>query len=72
MTGKLDRSLKLTFIIVFPVGAILFKVDVAAGSEPSGLAPALPLHVVVRLALTVIVAVAGTTLQRAVLPVPTY
>jgi len=45
-------------------------VDVAAGSEPSRLAPALPLHVVVGLALAVVVAVGRAALQGAVLTVP--
>ena len=60
----------LTFVIVLPVGAILLQVDVATGSEPSGLAPTFPLHVLVGLALTVVVAVARAALQGAVFTVP--
>ncbi len=59
-----------TFIIVFSIRAVLFKMNIATGAEPPGLAPALPLHVVVGLALAVQVAVAWTALQGAVFPVP--
>ena len=61
---------ELTVVVVLPVAAVLLQVDVAAQAEPARVAPALPLHVVVRLALAVPVAVAGASGQRAVLTVP--
>ena len=43
--------------------------DVASWSEPSVVAPALPFHCVVRLALTVSVAIVWTSLQGAMLSI---
>ena len=63
---------ELTVVVVLPVAAVLLHVDVAALAEPARVAPALPLHVVARLALPVPVAVAGAPRQRAVLPVPPF
>ena len=62
----------VTSIIVLPVRAVLLHLNVTARPEPSGLAPALPVHGVVGLALAVAVAVARATLQRAVLAVPAF
>ena len=46
--------------------------DITSGPEPSRLAPTLPLHVVIGLALAVGVAVAGAALQGTVLSIPTW
>ncbi len=59
-----------TFVVVPPVAAVLLHADLASVAEPVGVAEALPLHQVVRLALAVAVAVAGTAAQAAVLAVP--
>jgi len=58
-------------VVVLPVGAVLLEVDVASGAEPSVLTLAFPLAKVVGLALAVIVAVVGTSLQSAVLAIVT-
>ena len=63
---------EVTFVVVFSIWAILFQVDITSGPEPSRLAPTLPLHVVIGLALAVGVAVAGAALQGTVLSIPTW
>ena len=63
---------QLTPIVVLPVRTILLHLNVASGPEPSRLAPALPLHGVVGLALPVPVAVARAALKGAVLAVPAF
>ena len=68
MTEFLERTL----VVVPLVGAVLLHVDVAAGAVPSGVAPTLPFHDVVGLALSVLVAIARTSLQGAMFPVPTW
>ena len=65
-------SWEVTFVVVFSIWAILFQVDITSGPEPSRLAPTLPLHVVIGLALAVGVAVAGAALQGTVLSIPTW
>ena len=66
----INRFAKSTSVVVFSVRAVLFQVDVTTLSEPAILALTLPLPALdIHITMTLVVAVAGTALQGAVLAV---